>query len=329
MKAAASGALSLGGSREAAVLFGLLFFLPFAVSFDPYVLSVLTAGQIAAVAALGWNLLAGGCGQVSFGHAGFFGIGAYVSALLSANASLPPPAAMAAAGAAGAAAGFLAGIPALRLRGAYFAMAMLVFAEGAKLLCRNLVPLAAGAAELYGVLPFPAVHLFGTVIDFRASRAAAYWLAQALLSFALLCVLAFGRCGAGLKMAAVAEDEEAAEAMGIPVFRTKVTALSASAFLSSLAGAFFAHDAGSLSPDVAFDGAWSLLPVVASIAGGMRTAVGPAAGALALAGVDEFVFKRLLPGGHRLFFGLLVAVVMIWLPSGLLGRRVRGGTPPP
>lgn len=321
------GTFRLGEGRAAALLCAVVAVLPLAVSFSPYALSVVSAALLTAVVAVAWNLLADGCGQVSFGHAGFFGIGAYASALLAMKAGLPPLAAMPAAGAVGAAAGLLVGMPVLRLRGAYFAMAMLIFAEAAKLLCRNAAPLVAGSAELYGVPGLPAVRLLGATVDFHASRTAAYGLASALLLIAGGCAFALRGSPAGLKMAAVAEDEDAAASVGIPVFRTKATALCASAFLSSLAGAFYAHHLRFLSPDTAFDGAWSLSPIVASLIGGMRSPVGPAAGALLLAGLDEFLFKRFFEAGHKLFFGLLLAALIVWLPSGLLGRAIRERRP--
>jgi len=294
--------------------------LPFAVSFDPYVLSIFTAALPAAAAALAWNLLASGCGQVSFGHAAFFGIGAYASAA-SARAGLSPFAAMPLGGVVGAAAALFAGPPLFRFRGASFAMAMFVLAEAAKVVCRNLGPLTGGAGGLYGIPPLPAVEVSGLRADFGASRAAAYWLASALPLLTGACALAVARSPAGFRMAAVAQDEEAAAAMGVAVLRVKTGALCLSGFLTALAGAFYAHSVGFLTPDSAFDGRWSLLPIVASLLGGMHTLAGPAAGALALAALDEFLFKPLVPSGHRMFFGLLLAALVAYRPSGLFGPR--------
>jgi branched-chain amino acid transport system permease protein len=88
-------------------------------------------------------------------------------------------------------------------------------------------------------------------------------------------------------------------------------------------GAFYAHYIHFLNPDSAFDGFWSVMPIVGSLFGGIGTLIGPSIGALVIAGLDEFVFKRFFETGHKLFFGLLLAIVIVWAPVGLLGKWVR------
>src|SRR5574341_1852421 len=118
--------LSLRSSEKwvAITTFAVVLCLPFALSFNPYYLSIFISALILGSVSLAWNLLAGGCGQVSFGHAGFFGIGAYASALLVMKAGFNPFLAMAAAAAIGGGAAIVVGFPAFRLRGPYFAMAI-------------------------------------------------------------------------------------------------------------------------------------------------------------------------------------------------------------
>jgi branched-chain amino acid transport system permease protein len=99
--------------------------------------------------------------------------------------------------------------------------------------------------------------------------------------------------------------------------------LMLSAFCTAMMGAFYAHYVHFLDPDSAFDGSWSIMPIVASLFGGMNTLIGPCIGALLITGMDEFIFKNLFENGHKLFFGLLLAVVIVWAPRGLFGWSIR------
>lgn len=311
-------------TAAAAAVFAAVAVLPVALAFNPYYLSIFIGALILGAVSMAWNLLAGVCGQVSFGHAAFFGVGAYASAILSTKAGLDPYASMAVSGAAGVVAALAIGVPAFRLRGPYFALAILAFAEAMKLLAVNLTGLTEGSRGIYDIPPPPPLRLFGVAIDFYASRVANYYFAALLLLAAYLAVSFVRRSNAGLAMSAVHGDEETAAGIGVPVVRTKALALSVSAFLTALMGAFYAHYVRFLSPDSAFDGSWSVMPIVGSLFGGMGTLVGPSVGALVITGLDEFVFKRFFETGHKLFFGLLLAVVIVWAPAGLLGKKVAG-----
>ncbi|MGE5190615.1 MAG: branched-chain amino acid ABC transporter permease [Gemmatimonadota bacterium] len=309
-------------AAAAAAVFAAVAVLPVALSFNPYYLSIFVGALILGAVSVAWNLLAGVCGQVSFGHAAFFGVGAYASAILSTKAGWNPYAAMAVSGAAGVAAALLIGLPAFRLRGPYFALAILAFAEAMKLLAVNLDGLTEGSRGIYDIPPPPTVRFFGAALDFRASRTANYYLAALLLLAVYLAVAFVRRSNAGLAMSAVHGDEETAAGIGVPVVRTKALALSISGFLTALTGSFYAHYVRVLSPESAFDASWSIMPIVGSLFGGMGTLVGPSVGAIVITALDEFLFKGLFATGHKLFFGLVLAVVIVWAPSGLLGRRV-------
>lgn len=306
----------------AAVVFFAVAVLPFALSFNPYYLSIFIASLILGAVSLSWNLLAGICGQVSFGHAAFFGVGAYASAILTMKAGWNPYLAMVASGGIGVCAALAIGLPAFRLRGPYFALAILGFAEVMKLLALNLTWLTEGSQGIFNIPPPPPIRLGGATVDFYASRLTNYYFAALLMLAVYLAVYSLRRSNAGLAMFAVHGDEETAAGIGVPVVRTKALALSVSAFFTALMGAFYAHYVHFLSPDSAFDGAWSVMPIVCSLFGGMGTFIGPSVGALVITGLDEFVFKKFFETGHKLFFGLLLAVVIVWAPSGLLGKRV-------
>lgn len=313
----------LSEKLAALVMFLAVLALPFALSFNPYYLSIFISALILGSVSLAWNFLAGVCGQVSFGHAAFFGIGAYASALLVVKAGLNPFLAMVAAAVIGVIGGLIIGIPAFRLRGPYFALSILGFAEVMKLLTLNLTRLTEGSKGIFNIPSLPLIKLGGMTFDFYISRTTNYYLAAALMFAIYLSIYFLRYSNIGLAMSAVHGDEETASGIGVPVFKTKITALSVSAFCTALMGAFYAHYVHFLNPDSAFDGFWSVMPIVGSLFGGIGTLIGPSIGALVITGLDEFVFKRFFETGHKLFFGLLLAVVIVWTPAGLLGKSIR------
>jgi len=304
------------------IVTGFVLALPFLLSFNPYYTSVFVSALILGAVAIAWNLLAGVCGQVSFGHAAFFGIGAYTSAVLVTKWGFSPYLGLVAGGVFGGLGSLIIGIPAFRLRGPYFALAILGFAEVMKLLALNLTWLTEGSLGIMNIAPLPPLEVGSLKIDFYASRTTNYYVV-ALLMFAVYLVVYFlRRSNLGLAMSAVHGDDETAAGIGVNVFRTKAIALTVSATCTGVMGAFYAHYVRFLSPDTAFDGYWSVMPIVASLFGGMSALIGPMAGALVITGLDEFVFKRFFETGHKLLFGLLLAVVIVWAPTGLLGNRV-------
>jgi branched-chain amino acid transport system permease protein len=313
----------LSEKMTAMITFVVVLALPFFLFFNPYYLSIFISALILGAVSLAWNLLAGVCGQVSFGHAAFFGIGAYASALLVIKAGCNPFLAMVVAAMVGVLGALIIGIPAFRLRGPYFALSILGFAEVMKLLTLNLTILTEGSKGIFNIPSLPSIELGGMTFDFYISRTTNYYLAAALM-FAIYLVIYFLRhSNTGLAMSAVRGDEETASGIGVPVFRTKVTALTVSAFCTALMGAFYTHYVHFLNPDSAFDGSWSVMPIVGSLFGGIGTLIGPSIGALVITGLDEFIFKRLFETGHKLFFGLLLAIVIVWAPAGLLGKGMR------
>jgi branched-chain amino acid transport system permease protein len=317
------GGFSVGERQIAILFFLLIFLLPFFLSFNPYYLSIFVSALILGGVSLAWNLLAGVCGQVSFGHTAFFGLGAYCSALLVMKAGWNPFPALVAGGLFGVLGAVLIGIPAFRLRGPYFALSILGFAEICKLLTLNLTRLTEGSQGLFNVPALPTLRIGKLTLDFFVSRTTNYYLAALLVLGIYVWIYLLRRSHTGLAMAAVHGDEETASGIGIPVFRTKLIALIVSAFCTSLMGAFYVHYVHFLNPDTAFDGSWSVMPIVASLFGGMNTLIGPAVGALLISGLDEFVFKPFFETGHNLFFGILLAVVIVWAPKGLLGKSAK------
>jgi len=313
----------LSEKATALALLVVVLVLPFALTFNPYYLSIFISALILGSVSLSWNLLAGVCGQVSFGHAAFFGIGAYASALLVMKAGFNPFLAMVVAAIIGVIGGLIIGIPAFRLRGPYFALSILGFAEVMKLLTLNLTRLTEGSKGIFNIPSLPSIKLGGMTFDFYISRTTNYYLAAALMFAIYLLIYLLRYSNIGLAMSAVHGDEETASGIGVPVFKTKLTALTVSAFCTALMGAFYAHYVHFLNPDSAFDGFWSVMPIVGSLFGGIGTLIGPSIGALVITGLDEFLFKRFFETGHKLFFGLLLTIVIVWAPFGLLGKWVK------
>ncbi len=315
--------LQINEKTAAFLTFGLVLILPVILSFNPYYLSIFIIALILGAVSLSWNLLAGVCGQVSFGHAAFFGIGAYGSSLLVLKAGWNPFGAMIIAAFFGVTGAIIIGTPAFRLRGPYFALSILGFAEVVKLLTLNLTWLTEGSQGLFNIPALPAFSIGGLNLEFFISRTTNYYLAAFLMLAIYLVIYFLRRSNTGLAMSAVQGDEETAAGIGVPVFRTKLLTLMVSAFCTALMGAFYAHYVHFLSPDSAFDGSWSVMPIVASLFGGMGTLIGPSIGALLITGLDEFVFKQFFESGHKLFFGILLAVVIVWTPKGLFGKSIR------
>lgn len=307
------------------IVMAFVLVLPFFLNFNPYYTSVFVSALILGAVAIAWNLLAGVCGQVSFGHAAFFGIGAYTSAVLVTKWGFSPYLGLVAGGVFGGIGSLIIGIPAFRLRGPYFALAILGFAEVMKLLALNLTWLTEGSLGIMNIAPLPALEVGRVRIDFYASRTTNYYVVALLMFAVYLAVYFLRRSNMGLAISAVHGDEESAAGIGVNVFRTKAIALVVSAVCTGVMGAFYAHYVRFLSPDTAFEGYWSVMPIVASLFGGMSTLIGPMAGALVITGLDEFVFKSFFETGHKLFFGLLLAVVIVWAPTGLFGKCVREG----
>ena len=250
-------------------------------------------------------------------------MGAYASALLVMKAGFNPFPAMVVAAMIGVIGGLIIGIPAFRLRGPYFALSILGFAEVMKLLTLNLTRLTEGSKGIFNIPSLPSIKLGGMTFDFYISRTTNYYLAAALMFAIYLLIYLLRYSNIGLAMSAVHGDEETASGIGVPVFKTKLTALTVSAFCTALTGAFYAHYVHFLNPDSAFDGFWSVMPIVGSLFGGIGTLIGPSIGALVITGLDEFLFKRFFETGHKLFFGLLLTIVIVWAPFGLLGKWVK------
>ena len=297
------------------------------------VLNFVVFTLIIALAAQGWNLLGGLCGQFSFGHAAFFGTGAYAAAILQARYGVNAWAGFASGIAIAAAVGWLIGYLSFRsgLRGSYFALVTLAFAEVFRILA-NASSFTGGAA--------------GTLIklDIRpenfqfASRAAFVWIALALVGTVLVMTIAITRSRFGAWLAAVRENEDAARALGVDTLAVKLKAITLSAGITGAAGALYVQYYLYLDANIAY-GAWiSVEALIAPIIGGIGTPLGPIIGAVTLHGLGEVtkLFAGRIPGIDLVLYGALLIAAIAFAPDGIMGllrklgrrrKRVTEGAP--
>lgn len=309
----------MGRSTFAIALAGYVA-VPMIFSGNDYIIGLIVAALTIAGVAVAWAMLGNLGGLVSFGHAAFFGVGAYTSALITMNTTLSPLAAMLMGGL-GAAVASIATMPALRLKGPYFALAILAYAHIFQILAVELDWLTGGAGGLLSIPRLP--EFLG--IDL-GTKIGGYYI---ILTVVLLSVIGYWfirKSTVGLALRAMHDSELATRVVGVPSTHLKALMLVLSAFITGVVGAFNAHYINFLDPDYAFAGTWTVLPIAAAIFGGYRTLWGPVLGALVVYLLDQLVFKELLPHGHHLIFGLLLGAMILLSPHGLLPALRKGFT---
>lgn len=293
--------------------------LPYLIRSD-FWLGFCIAVLLSTLMGVAWNILGGFGGQFSFGHAAFFGAGAYASALLQMKLGVNAWLAFAAAGLVGAAVGFGIGYLSFRsgLRGSYFALITLAFAEVLRILA-NATDFSGGGVGLYLPLQVGIANL-----QF-ATKAGYYYLALALGGGAVLAGWLLARSRLGAWLLAIRENEDAARALGVDTFACKLKAIVLSGALTGLGGAFYANDYLYLDPGIAFGPGVSVEILLAPIIGGLGTVWGPFLGAAALHVAGEAA-RRLMgdaPGLSLIFYGALLVLMVKFLPDGLIGLADR------
>jgi branched-chain amino acid transport system permease protein len=295
-----------------------------------YLLHVLVITGIFIIAAMSLNLLLGYAGQLSLGHVAFFGIGAYASALASLGFKVtvfpevvfsaePKPVwlAMLAGIAAAAACGWFIGRLAFKVRGAYFVIVSISFAEVVRLIAVNWVELTQGPMALNNIppltlwLPALGAHTFW-------KKPANYWL---VLATAVLCYVLIGRLArsrAGRAMVALAENEALATSVGIDATRTLVLATVVSAAIAGAAGALYAHYVRIVDPDV-FLFIYTVTMVIMVVTGGKGTLAGPVVGGLIFGLMPETLRALAIPPEAQwIVYGVLMVLVVYFLPQGIV-----------
>jgi branched-chain amino acid transport system permease protein len=275
--------------------------------------------MIVALAGYGWNWLGGYGGQFSFGHAAFFGSGAYVDAVLQARYGANAYVCFALAVLAGALVGLIIGYLSFRarLRGSYFALITLAFAEVLRIL--------ANAADITGGAAGTLIKLDPSVGNFQfQSRLPYLWIALGFVAIAMLLTRYFERRRFGAYLIAVRENEAAAEALGVDALSVKLQAIVLSAAFTALAGALYVQYFLFVDANIGF-GAWiSIEALMGPIVGGLGTVFGPLIGALALHFLGEFArgIAGGIPGVDLALFGALLILAVGLAREGLQGAVV-------
>jgi branched-chain amino acid transport system permease protein len=266
--------------------------------------------------ALSWNLLGGYTGYLNFGVAAFFGLGAYVTGILMTKAGMPFAFALPLAGVAGALLAFLLGLPTLRLRGAYFAIATWAFAEAMRQIALLAEPLTGGSEGLR----------FVALDDNRPF----YYLMLALLVVTLLVLYwMLKRSKLGYWLVAIREHEDVATAMGIDVVRVKLFVFTISGIVPALAGGIYGYWITIINPNEVFKALISDNGVVMSLFGGLGTFWGPVVGAIIVNVGGRLMWLSWGSDvGYIVILGLAVCLVALFIPEGIVGlfQKRRSGS---
>ena len=297
---------------------------------DASLLDSLNQVLIWAALALSWNILGGYARQISVGHVAFYGIGAYTSTVLGISYGVSPWIGMFAGGLLAAAVATLLGLATFRLRGPFFTMATIAFAEVVRILAVNLRSVTRGSEGLsIDSTPNPGQFVFRDV----GSYVLATW-GLVLVVFLVSCYLDHSKTG--MRLRAMREDEDAARALGIHVFRLRLAVLAVSAFFTALCGTFYAQYLLLIDPDSVLGVDASLQMALMAVVGGIGSAVGPILGTYLVVPFGQALRAELgsnLAGLHLVIYGLGLVLVLYKLPNGLWpaieGVLARRRTPRP
>lgn len=306
-------------NTTAFLLVGIIVFgLPLVVRSATY-LHILILLYFYAYLTTSWNLVGGFAGVLPLGHAAFVGVGAYASTILYLQYGISPWLGMIVGGILASIVGVLIGLPTFKMRGAYFALATIAFAEGIRVMIENIDQLGPFVINGPRGLQIPPLNLgLGNFVF--ASKEPYYYIILLMLVSVLFLTYFISRSKLGYYLNAGGEEPEAAMALGVNVAKAKLIAMALSSFLTALAGTFYAqftlyiHPKSVISLDLSFEIAFIAL------IGGRGSIAGPVLGALLLRPVSDFsriYFGDTLPGLHLIIFGVVLILVMTFQPRGL------------
>lgn len=323
-----------------AVLAGLAVLPRFVDS--PYTLHVMILLFLSVVMGEAWNVLGGYAGQYSVGHAAFFGMGAYVTLMLMQFKQVPPWYGVFAAMAASLVLGVIVGSITFRLRGPYFVLASIAVAEILRLIVLNWKDLTNGAEGIL-VTDVPPFKIGSWLVTDFSSKVPYYYAGLGLAVIVILVNWAVQASKLGYYFQAIREDQDAAHSLGINLTVYKNLALAISAVFTAWAGAYYALYVGFIDPGTVLGTDISVQIVLICIIGGIGTILGPMVGALVLVPLSEALrsnfiaealfrvgivseasrtgqfLKENLAHAHALIYGILVVVVILFMPDGVLG----------
>jgi branched-chain amino acid transport system permease protein len=272
---------------------------------DGYAMNVAVLILMWFIAGQSWNLLAGYLGQVSFGHAAFFGFGAYATALLFTGAGVSPWIAMVIGGLLSAVISIPIGMITFRLSGPYFSLSTLAFAEILRLIFLNWREFTGGAV---GIL-YPPIET-NPYIPYIVISSIALIMSVGLWKLFKVKI--------GYNFFAIREDEEVASSLGINCNGNKLIGLFISAMLMGLCGGFYANYQQFIDPMAVFDPMGiSLPPLVVTMVGGLGTLIGPLIGSIVVV-IGLEVLRNVFTFAHNLYYGMLICAVLLLMPQGIV-----------
>ncbi len=293
----------------AAIIFAVMLALAAYLRSD-YLLQIGFRLMLFAALGLAWNLVGGYAGQLSLGHAAYFGVGAYGLALLS-KLGMSPWLAMLGGMVLAMLSAAVIGRVSFRLRGPYFCLATIAFAEVVRLIAKNLPEVTGGDVGTQVPLLFPhntsAWFCVSAVVLAALAFALSYWVERSRFGYYLM---------------AIREDEDTALSVGVNTVRVKLWSLLLSAAVTALAGALYASLFLYIVPDQVLGIELSVEIAILPMLGGAGTLLGPLLGSVVLEGAAE-IFKNEFKEAHLLIYGLLVIVVVLFLPDGIVGTLIR------
>lgn len=285
---------------------------------NSYVIHLLILMLFFAVLSEAWNILGGYTGQFSVGHAALFGVGAYTSTILFINWKTSPWLGMFVGAGFTVILAVITGFLCFRLRGPFFSLATIAFAEVSRLLFLDLGSLTGGTSGLL-------VPLLGdSPINFQfLDRRPYYYIIFIMLLGTVYVTYRLRNSKRGLRLMAIREDEDAAQSSGINILRHKLIALAISAFITAMAGTFYAQYILFIHPDSTMSVDFSIQIALPAIVGGMGTISGPVIGAFMLTPISEFT-RALLGGGYAgvylIIYGSVLILTMLLVPGGIAER---------
>jgi branched-chain amino acid transport system permease protein len=298
----------------AVFIVGVLYGLPQLFTID-YYLHIFVMSEIYSILALSLGLIVGFAGQVSMGHAAFYGMGAYISAILSTRWDWPFWITFWISGIFSGIVSYGIGRLVLRLRGHVLAITTAFFGVLVTVVMNNWIPVTNGPMGITGI-PRPSPIEVGGIRFVFESRVHYYYLGLFLVAGILYVLYRLTNSRIGDAMIAVRENEELAKSLGVNAMKSKVFAFTAGGFIAGLAGAFYAHYILFISP-VTFTMNESINMLVMVIFGGMSTLFGPILGAVSLTILPEFL--RMAGEMRLVIYGFALILFIVWLPRGVWG----------
>lgn len=293
-----------------------LFFWPMLFPEAPLYYQVLGLACLYGTLSLAWNLYALS-GAISLGHAAFFGLGAYGSALLDHHFQWPTFATVVIGPLASLGFGILWTVFFRRLRGVYLGLASLAAVEIPKVVIDNWDTLTYGSMGLTGLSKLPILSLAGRQADLGLDLKAQYYLLLVLVLATAVLVKLVMESRWGWALRGLRENETAAVAVGIRADRERAKALLGSAYLTGICGALYVHILGLVEPSLVFSLHVSALPLIFSIFGGRTRFYGPVLGALLLYPLEQLLFQPLFPRGHAGVYGVVIILTILFFPQGI------------